>query len=105
MTTSRENKSTQKPVKFSESEIEAAKVLLQLKNGYYSEHDHHKNNTMLQRKQHNKVDRDGASSSSITAAATAEAEADAFERENMDKNRYRHIKDIYVNKTTKKRVI
>ncbi|CAL0324513.1 unnamed protein product [Lupinus luteus] len=79
MSTSRKKKSIKKSAKFSESEMEVAKTLLQLKNGYYS--DHRRNNTMLQRKQHSKVDNDG------DAASSSESEAEAFEREMINMNR------------------
>ncbi|KAH1250372.1 hypothetical protein GmHk_05G013537 [Glycine max] len=88
----------QKLIPFSQSEIEAAKQLIQLSSGD-SEEDHHSSNSnnscsysVVQGKPpyQSKVDSGGDVSS--VATTTAESEDESFARKNK---RYRSIKDLY----------
>lgn len=105
-TSASDNKSPQKPISFSESEIEAAEQLIQLSNGD-SEEDHHSSInscsfSMVQGKQHdhnsNKVDSGGDVASSIVATTIedvvlAEAKDESFGR--RKNKRYRYIEEVY----------
>ncbi|KAG5029144.1 hypothetical protein JHK85_013101 [Glycine max] len=91
-------KNPQKLIPFSQSEIEAAKQLIQLSSGD-SEEDHHSSNSnnscsysVVQGKPpyQSKVDSGGDVSS--VATTTAESEDESFARKNK---RYRCIKDLY----------
>ncbi|CAJ1935948.1 unnamed protein product [Sphenostylis stenocarpa] len=88
-------KSTQKPITFSHSEIEAAKQLIQLSSGD-SEEDHHSSNnscsySVVQGKPHqSRVDSGGDVSS--VAETTVDSQDESFASTNK---RYRCIKDLY----------
>ncbi|TKY59561.1 hypothetical protein E2542_SST16651 [Spatholobus suberectus] len=89
-------KSPQKPIPFSQSEIEAAKQLIQLSSGD-SEEDHHSSNnscsySVVQGKPRHPAKVDSGGDVSSVAATTVESEDENFARTNK---RYRCIKDLY----------
>ncbi|KAG4398628.1 hypothetical protein AAZX31_08G075300 [Glycine max] len=93
----RQIKPTQNPIPFSQSEIEAAKQLIQLSSGD-SEEDHHSSSnscsySVVQGKppQQSKVD-SGGDVSSVAVTTAVESEDESFARKNK---RYRCIKDLY----------
>ncbi|KAI4296286.1 hypothetical protein L6164_036255 [Bauhinia variegata] len=93
------NKSAQKPVTFSDSEIEVAKQLIQLSSGdsdVHNDEDSTNNNySVLQRTSQGKQSRVDSGEVTYSAAMDnilAEAEDETFPRRNK---RYRYIEDLY----------
>ncbi|KAK7363217.1 hypothetical protein VNO77_05350 [Canavalia gladiata] len=90
-----QNKSTQKPIPLSQSEIKAAKQLIQLSSGDSEEDQHSSSNScsynMVQGKPHHTKVNSGGDVSSV-AATTVESEDESFSSTNK---RYRYIKDLY----------
>ncbi|KAL2343741.1 hypothetical protein Fmac_005026 [Flemingia macrophylla] len=89
-------KSTQKPVTFSQSEIEAAKQLIQLSSGDSEELDHCSSNNSCSYSvvQGNKQPHNPESSCGDVSSLALESQQhdDSFSRTNK---RYRYLKDLY----------